>query len=41
VGLGHTAEGFIACIEASAQLLAQHIPKTQPRNQLPNRLVML
>ena len=41
VALGHTAEGFIACIDASAQLLAQHIPKTQPRNQLPNRLVML
>lgn len=41
VALGHTAEGFIACIDASAQLLAQHIPKTQPRNQLPNRLVVL
>ena len=41
VALGHTAEGIIACIDASAELLAQHIPKTQPRNQLPNRLVML
>ena len=41
VALGHTAEGFIACIDASAELLAQHIPKTQPRNQLPNRLVVL
>ena len=41
VGLGHTAEGFIACIDASAELLAKHIPKTQPRNQLPNRLVVL
>ncbi|NNA02017.1 TPM domain-containing protein [Pseudomonas lundensis] len=41
VALGHTAEGFIACIDASAELLTQHIPKTQPRNQLPNRLVML
>ena len=41
VALGHTAEGFIACIDASAELLAQHIPKTQSRNQLPNRLVML
>jgi len=41
VALGHTAEGFIACIDATAELLAQHIPKTQPRNQLPNRLVML
>ena len=41
VALGHTAEGFIACIDACAEVLAQHIPKTQPRNQLPNRLVML
>ena len=41
VALGHTAEGFIACIDACAQLLAQHVPRTQPRNQLPNRLVML
>lgn len=41
VALGHTAEGFITCIDACAELLAQHIPKTQPRNQLPNRLVML
>lgn len=40
-GLGHTAEGFIACIDASAELLVKHIPKTQPRNQLPNRLVVL
>ena len=41
VALGHRAEGFIACIDASAELLAQHIPRTQARNQLPNRLVML
>ena len=41
VGLGHTAEGFIACIDASAELLATHIPKIHPRNQLPNRLVVL
>ena len=41
ISLGQTAEGFIACIDASAELLAQHVPRTQPRNQLPNRLVML
>ena len=41
VALGHTAEGFTACIDACAEVLAQHIPKTQTRNQLPNRLVML
>lgn len=41
VALGHTVEGFIACIDASAELLEKHVPKTQSRNQLPNRLVML
>ena len=41
VALGHTAEGFIACIDACAELLERHVPKTHPRNQLPNRLVML
>ncbi|MFP3517850.1 TPM domain-containing protein [Pseudomonas sp. SIMBA_077] len=41
VALGHTAQGFVACIEASAELLEKHVPKTQTRNQLPNRLVML
>jgi len=40
VALGHTAEGFIACIDACAELLERHVPKTHPRNQLPNRLVM-
>ncbi|MGP5109654.1 TPM domain-containing protein [Pseudomonas helleri] len=41
VALGHTAEGFIACIDASAELLEKHVPKTATRNQLPNRLVVL
>ena len=41
VALGHTAEGFITCIDACAELLEKHIPRTQPRNQLPNRLVLL
>jgi len=41
VALGHTAQGFVACIEASAELLEKHVPKTQARNQLPNRLVVL
>lgn len=41
VALGHTAEGFIACVDACAELLERHVPKTHPRNQLPNRLVML
>ena len=41
VALGHTAEGFIACIDACADVLKEHVPRTQARNQLPNRLVML
>lgn len=41
VALGHTAEGFISCIDACAEVLERHVPKTHPRNQLPNRLVML
>ena len=41
VALGHTAEGFVTCIDACAEVLKQHVPKTQARNQLPNRLVML
>lgn len=41
VELGHTAEGFIACIDACADVLKEHVPRTQARNQLPNRLVML
>ena len=41
VALGHTAEGLITCIDACAEVLKQHVPKTQTRNQLPNRLVML
>jgi len=41
VALGHTAEGFISCSDACAELLERHVPKTHPRNHLPNRLVML
>ena len=41
VAQGRTGEGFVACIEACAQLLKQHVPRTQARNQLPNRLVLL
>jgi len=38
---GQGLEGFLGCIEASGALLAQHVPKTHERNELPNRLVVL
>ncbi|MGE4439834.1 TPM domain-containing protein [Achromobacter sp.] len=38
---GQVLEGFLGCIEASGALLAQHVPKTHERNELPNRLVLL
>ncbi|MEO8491396.1 MULTISPECIES: TPM domain-containing protein [unclassified Pseudomonas] len=38
---GQTLAGFIACIEACGKLLEVHVPVTQTRNELPNRLVVL
>ncbi len=38
---GQTLAGFIACIEACGELLKEHVPVTQARNELPNRLVVL
>lgn len=38
---GQTLAGFIACIEACGELLKVHVPMTQTRNELPNRLVVL
>ena len=38
---GQTLGGFIACIEACGDLLKVHVPVTQTRNELPNRLVVL
>ncbi|KAB0566235.1 TPM domain-containing protein [Pseudomonas sp. R11F] len=38
---GQTLAGFIACIEACGELLKVHVPVTQTRNELPNRLVVL
>ncbi|WP_449102141.1 TPM domain-containing protein [Pseudomonas extremaustralis] len=38
---GQTLAGFIACIEACGELLKVHVPVTQARNELPNRLVVL
>ncbi|MDR2307631.1 MAG: hypothetical protein LBE53_10610 [Paucimonas sp.] len=41
VGEGETLQGFIECIEACGELLSMHVPPTQARNELPNRLVIL
>ncbi|MFZ3282391.1 TPM domain-containing protein [Pseudomonas sp.] len=38
---GRTLEGFVTCIEACGELLKVHVPVTQVRNELPNRLVVL
>lgn len=38
---GQVLEGFIACIESCGELLREQVPKTHPRNELPNRLVVL
>jgi putative membrane protein len=41
VRAGQTLQGFLGCIEACGEVLARHVPVTQPRNELPNRLVVL
>ncbi len=38
---GQTLQGFVTCIEACGELLAEHVPLTHERNELPNRLVVL
>jgi putative membrane protein len=38
---GKTLEGFLGCIDACGQLLSEHVPVTQGRNELPNRLIIL
>ncbi|GGU66513.1 membrane protein [Pseudomonas laurentiana] len=41
VGQGQTLQGFLDCIQACGVQLSAHVPLTQTRNELPNRLVML
>lgn len=41
VGKGQTLQGFLDCIQACGELLSAHVPLTQARNELPNRLVIL
>jgi putative membrane protein len=38
---GQTLQGFLGCIQTCGEVLAEHVPVTQARNELPNRLVVL
>jgi len=41
VGKGEVLQGFLDCIDACGVQLAEHLPATHERNELPNRLVVL
>ena len=41
VAAGQTQQGFLDCVEACGQHLAEALPATTTRNELPNRLVIL
>lgn len=42
IGVGRPAEGFVAAVEASGALLAEHFPPCAvDANELPNRLIVL
>lgn len=41
VRAGQTLQGFLTCIGACGELLKHHVPSTQDRNELPNRLVII
>jgi putative membrane protein len=38
---GQILEGFLGCIRDCGEVLSAHVPVTQQRNELPNRLVVL
>ncbi len=41
VKAGNTQQGFIHCIEQCGELLKQHVPATEEKNERPNHLVVL
>ncbi|QLF93782.1 TPM domain-containing protein [Pseudomonas sp. ABC1] len=41
VKAGRTLAGFLGCIESCGELLRRHVPLTEPRNELPDRLVVI
>ena len=38
---GDSLGGFLHCIESCGELLAQHVPLSEQKNELPNRLIVL
>lgn len=38
---GESLDGFLRCIERCGDLLQQHLPATQEKNELPNHLILL
>ncbi len=38
---GDTLRGFVDCVNACGELLKQHVPVTDQKNELPNHLVLL
>lgn len=41
VSEGRTLEGFLGCIRSCGEVLSDQVPRTEGRNELPNRLVVL
>jgi putative membrane protein len=41
VKAGRTIDGFIECIEGCGELLIEHIPATEQKNELPNHLILI
>ena len=38
---GDTLQGFLQCVDACGELLQQHIPATDQKNELPNHLIVI
>lgn len=41
VNEGKTLEGFVTTVERCGELLAEHVPQTHERDELPNRMILL
>lgn len=41
VKVGQIEQGFIECINGCGEILKQHVPATEEKNELPNRMVVL
>jgi putative membrane protein len=41
VHAGHTVEGFLGAIERCGAILAEHVPATHEKDELPNHLILL